>query len=319
MSRTILVTGGCGWLGSAVVRALLARGDRVIATDLSIPPAMQLLAGRESGLTLEQADLGEWAALLRVFERHRIDAVVHAAAIVGVLQTADIPLKAMQANVGNAVNLFEAMRLKGVRRIVHVSTEETYGDFLAPVIDEDHPQRPVSVYGLTKLAAEHYGLVYSRNHGLECINVRTCWVYGPHLPRLRLPRTFIEAALRGEPFHQDDGAHFAVDQVYIDDTVAGVLLALDKPEHRFHAYNIATGVASSIAQVAEAVNTAIPGAQITVGDSGGKYKLEHIVSAEKGALDISRAKSELGYRPQYDLQRGIQATIDATRAGNPDG
>jgi len=98
------------------------------------------------------------------------------------------------------------MRLNGVKRVIHISTEETYGDFLTPVIDEDHPQKPLSVYGLTKLAAEHYGRVYSRDHGLECINVRTCWVYGPHLPRLRMPRTFVEAALRGEPFHQPDVA-----------------------------------------------------------------------------------------------------------------
>jgi UDP-glucose 4-epimerase len=250
-----------------------------------------------------------------LFEKHRPDAVVHTAAIVGVLQAADIPLKALRVNVEGAVNVFEAMRLSGVKRVIHISTEETYGDFQTPTIDEEHPQRPVSVYGLTKLAVEHYGRVYSRNFGLECINVRTCWVYGPHLPRLRLPRTFIEAALRGEPYHQAGGGNFAVDQVYIDDTVAGVLLALDKPQHRFDAYNIGTGVAPTLRDAAEAVNRAIPGARITVGDNG-PYRLEGVVlSAVKGALDIRRAQAELDYQPRYDLQRGIEATIAATRVG----
>lgn len=313
MSKKILVTGAGGWLGTAIVQALLERGDSVVAADLAIPPAMADLAASEPRLAVAVADLGEWHQVVRLFETHRPDAIIHAAAIVGVIQAADIPLKALRVNVEGAVNLFEAMRLHGVKRVIHVSTEETYGDFQSAVIDEDHPQKPLSIYGLTKLAAEHYGRVYSRDHGLECINVRTCWVYGPHLPRLRMPRTFVEAALRGEAFHQPDGGDLAVDQVYIADTVVGVLLALDKPVHRFDAYNIATGSAPTLRDTADAVNRAIPGARITVGDSGPYRHGGKVLSAVKGALDISRAKAELGYAPQYDLQRGIEATIAATR------
>lgn len=313
MARKILVTGACGWLGSAIVEALLDRGDSVVAVDLAISPAMAARSAREFRLVAAAVDLGEWHQVLRAFETHRPDAVIHAAAVVGVVQAADIPLKALRVNVEGSINLFEAMRLSGVRRVVHISTEETYGDFQASVIDEDHPQKPTSVYGLTKLAAEHYGRVYSRDHGLECINVRTCWVYGPHLPRLRMPRTFVEAALRGEPFHQEDGGEFAVDQVYIADTVAGVLLALDKPQHRFDAYNIATGAAPTLRDTAEAVNRAIPGARITVGDSGPYRHGGKVLSAIKGALDIGRARAELGYEPRFDLQKGIEATIAETR------
>lgn len=320
MAKKILVTGAGGWLGSAIVEALLKRGDVVIATDIAVSPAISALVAHHPQLTTAIADLGEWHQVVRLFETHRPDAVIHAAAIVGVVQAADVPIKAQRVNVEGSINLFEAMRLGGVKRVIHISTEETYGDFRAPVIDEDHPQTPLSVYGLTKLAAEHYGRVYSREHGLECINVRTCWVYGPHLPRLRMPRTFVEAALRGEPFHQPDGGAFAVDQVYIDDTVAGALLALDKAKHTYDAYNIATGVAPTLRDTAEAVNRAIPGARITVGDNGPYHHGGRILSALKGALDISRARTELGYAPRYDLQSGIEATIVATRerkAGRP--
>lgn len=313
MPKKILVTGASGWLGSAIVETLLKRGDAVVATDLIVSPAIAALSARVQRLTAVAADLGEWHQVMRLFEAHRPDAVIHAAAIVGVIQAADIPIKAQRVNVEGSINLFEAMRLNGVKRVVHISTEETYGDFLAPVIDEDHTQKPLSIYGLTKLAAEHFGRVYSRDHGLECINVRTCWVYGPHLPRLRMPRTFVEAALRGEPFHQPDGGNLAVDQVYIDDTVAGAVLALDKPKHKYDAYNIATGVAPTLRDTAEAVNRAIPGAKITVGDSGPYHHGGKVLSAVKGALDISRARTELGYEPRYDLQRGIEATIAATR------
>lgn len=317
MAKTVLVTGACGWLGGAIVRALLDRGDVVVGTDLAITPPIAALSVREPRLTAIAADLSEWHQIVRLFEKHRPDAVVHTAAIVGVVFTADIPLKALQVNVGGSINLFEAMRLSGVKRVIHISSEETYGDFQKPVIDEEHPQRPVSVYGLTKLTVEHYGRIYSRDHGLECINARTCWVYGPHLPRLRMPRTFIEAALRGEPYHQPDGGNLAVDQVYIADTVTGVLLALDKAEHRFDAYNIATGMAPTLRDTANAVNKAVPGAKITVGDNGPYRHGGLVLCSVKGALDIRRAQAELGYQPRYDIQKGIEAAVAATRAGMP--
>jgi len=310
--KKILVTGASGWLGSEIVKALLARGDEVVATDIVINAATHALAAQNPRLTAIAADLCEWPQMLAMFNAHRPDAVVHAAAIVGVIFCADIPIKANRVNVEGSINVFEAMRLSGVKRVVHVSTEETYGDFQSPLINEDHPQNPISVYGATKLAVEHYGRMYSRNHGLECINVRTCWVYGPHLPRLREPRTFIEAALREEAFHMENGADLAVDQVYISDTVAGLLLALDKEQHRYESYNVATGVAPTIGDTAKAVNAAIPGARITVGSAPYRYR-GGIAIATKGALDISRARAELGYVPQYDLQRGIAKTIEATR------
>lgn len=311
--KKILVTGAGGWLGAAVVQALLERGDAVVATDIATSPALSTLGARYPALTSVAADLCEWPQVLRLMSEHRPDAVIHAAAIVGVVQCADIPIKANRVNVEGSINLFEAMRIAGVKRVVHVSTEETYGDFNAPSIDEDHPQQPISVYGATKLAVEHYGRVYAQEHGIECVNVRTCWVYGPHLPRLRMPRTFVEAALRGEALHEPNGADFAVDQVYIADTVAGLLLALDKEKHRFDSYNVATGVAPTIADVAHAVNRAVQGAQISVGSVGPYRHGGRVLSASKGALNIERARVELGYRPQYDLQRGIEATIEATR------
>lgn len=313
--KKILVTGANGWLGGEVVKTLLARGDAVVATDIATGPTLQALQLlHKERLVFNTADLCEWSEMLRVVSQHRPDAVVHAAAIVGVIQCANIPLKANRVNVEGSINLFEAMRLSGVKRVVHVSTEETYGDFMSPVIDEEHPQKPVSIYGTTKLAVEHFGRMYSRDYGLQCANVRRCWVYGPHLPRLRAPRTFVEAALRGEALHVGNGAELAVDQASIADTVGGILLSLDKEEHRNETYNVATGVAPTIADVAEAVNRAIPGARITVSSKERYKRAGVLLSARKGALDITRARSELGYEPKYKLHRGIEATIEATRA-----
>jgi len=312
MKQNILVTGASGWLGAAIVEALLARGDSVIGLDLRSSAASQALARRHPSLSLVEADLGEWGQVMDTFRKTRPDAVIHTAAIVGVAPAADIPVKALRVNTEGSINLLEAMRLEGTRRLVYVSTEETYGDFTAPTITEDHPQRPNSIYGLTKLATEHYGRIYAARYGLECINIRTCWVYGPNLPRARVPKIFIDAALDGKPCHLTEGGDLAVDQVYIADTVAGVLLALDKDHHAFDAYHIATGQAPTIADAARIVSELIPGADISAAPGlyrhGGRFP-----TATKGALDISRARQELGYTPRYDLRAGLLETILAAK------
>lgn len=311
--QKILVTGAAGWLGLAIVKALLKRGNAVVAMDLRSTPALSALVNTYPSLTIVEGDLCEWHQVTRLFKDHKPDAVIHTAAIVGVVAAADFPIKTMRVNVEGSVSLFEAMVQSNVRRVVHISTEETYGNFLSPVITEDHIQKPTSIYGLTKLAAEHYGRTYADRYGLECINVRTCWVYGPDLPRARVPKVFIDAALRGESYCLESGGDLAVDQVYIDDTVQGALLALDKPKHRFDAYHVATGAAPTIDDVAKIVRELIPGADVS-SKPGPYYHGGQFLTAVKGALDISRAQAELGYQPAYDLFKGIAATIEAARA-----
>jgi len=310
--KKVLVTGGSGWLGSAVIRRILSQGDAVVSVDLVVSPEMEAIARESPNLQNRVADLTDPQGIRQVMEQDSPDAVVHCGAIVGVLQCADIPAKVTRVNVEGMANLLEAMRIAGVGRMVHVSTEETYGDFEAPIITEDHPQRPTSVYGLTKLAAENFARVYSRNHGIDCIHVRTCWVYGPNLPRPRMPKTYVDAALRGEPLVEGSGGDFAVDQVYIDDTVSGLILALNKQDHRFDTYNVATGAAPTLGEVADLVNASIPGGAVHI--EPGPYCLDgKILSARKGALDITRAREELGYEPEYPIERGIALIIDEAR------
>ncbi|HEX7387715.1 MAG TPA: NAD(P)-dependent oxidoreductase [Castellaniella sp.] len=313
MAKKILVTGASGWLGFAIVKALLARGDAVIGLDLGFSAVAAELARQNSSLTLVVADLGEWSQVVDAFRTYEPQAVIHTAAIVGVAPAANLPIKTLRVNTEGTINILEAMRLHGVKRLIYISTEETYGDFTSDIITEDHPQKPNSIYGLTKLAAEHYGRIYADRYGLECVNIRTCWVYGPDLPRARVPKIFIDAALDGMPCHLPEGGDLAVDQVYIDDTVTGALLALDKANHRFDAYHIATGQAPTIADAARIVSELVPGADLYAAAGwyrhGGQFR-----TARKGALDISRAGRELGYAPQYDLRAGLEKTLRATQA-----
>jgi UDP-glucose 4-epimerase len=197
--------------------------------------------------------------------------------------------------------------------VLNISTEEIYGDFRAERIDEDHPCFPVMPYGISKFAVEQLGRDYARNHGLEVVHLRTCWVYGPGLPRPRVPKILVDAAVDGRPLHVPAGGDFRVDHVYVDDLVAGVLAALDKREHRYDAYHISSGSAPSLREIVDIVNELVPGAQISIGP--GHYAFgDRVRVVRKGALDNSRARAELGYAPRYDIRRGLAATIDARRA-----
>ena len=233
--------------------------------------------------------------------------------MVGVPVSVASPMLTMRVNVEGSMNVLEAMRLNGVRRMIHISSEETYGNFEADRIDETHPQRPIMAYGISKLAVEHLGRSYAQQHGLEVVNLRTCWVYGPALPRPRVPKILIDAAAEGRALHLPNGADFLVDHAYVDDVVNGITQALDHPDHPFDAYHMASGQAVTLAEIIDIVRELVPCADISVGPGTIEFA-PGLPAWRKGALDHSRAAKVFGYDPQFDIRAGIAATLAAKRA-----
>lgn len=310
--KTILVTGGSGFIGAAVVEVLAARGDRVVAFDLSESPRLQQIRAKYPQVVFVPGELMEWAQLVATFQQYRPDAVVHCAAIVGVVLSLISPAATMRVNIEGSLNVMACMRLFGCKRMIHLSSEEIYGQFESATIDEDHPTRPEMPYGISKLAVELLGRDQTRAKDISVINVRTCWVYGPGLPRPRIPKTLIDAALTKQPLHLPAGADFRVDHVYIDDVARGIVQALDHAEHRYDAYHITTGKAPSLGEIAAIVRDLVPGADISVGP--GHYMFNDTVApVTKGALDCTRAKTEFGYEPRFDIRQGLAAYIESRR------
>lgn len=306
----ILVTGASGFIGSAITRALAARGDDVWALDIARSSALQIC--QFPAVRFCPGDISEWHHVADAVREARPDAIVHCAAIVGVVASATSPFAALRVNVEGTLHVLEAMRLLGVRRLVNLSTEEVYGHFQQRLITEDHPCRPLMPYGISKFAAEQLARDCVRRYGLECIHVRTCWVYGPDLPRERVPKTLVDAAVNGIPLHLPFGGDFRVDHVYIDDVVTGVMAVLDKASHVHDAYHIASGSAPSLAEIVDIIKTLVPQAQLSIGP--GEYRFdERTEVVRKGILDISRARAELGYAPRFDIRSGLEAYIDALR------
>ncbi|UCH46573.1 MAG: NAD(P)-dependent oxidoreductase [Betaproteobacteria bacterium] len=305
----ILITGGGGFLGNAVANALVARGDTAVAFDTHF----SLDGAPESDHHIRLGgDITDMAALAQVVRKHRPEVVIHCAAIVGVLSSIGSPINIVRINVEGSINVFEAMRLGDIKRCIHISSEEAYGEFRSHRMDESHPLEPVLPYGICKATVEQLGRTYRDLHGLEVINLRTSWVYGPGLPRDRIPRNMVLAALEGRALHIAHGAQSAIDHTYVDDWVTAVLAALDHAEHRYDVYNVSSGHSCTVKELAEIVTELVPGAEISVGP--GMYRHgNQIELVRKGALDISRADAELGWKPRFDIRSGLAAYIKALR------
>jgi nucleoside-diphosphate-sugar epimerase len=306
----ILVTGGGGFLGAATALALRTRGDTAIAFDTQFGALAN--APADERLVRVPGDITDMANIAEAVTLHKPDTIIHCAAVVGVLSSLGSPINVVRVNIEGSLNVFEAMRLGGVKRCIHISSEEAYGSFRSDKIDETHPLDPVLPYGICKAAVEQLGRSYRDLHGLEVINLRASWVYGPGLPRNRIPKNLVEAALAGHRLHIASGADAAIDHTYIDDVVSAILKALDHPRHRYDAYNVGSGTAATVSDLVKIVCELVSGAELSVGPGPYRHGGE-VDMVRKGSLDVTRAASELGWRPRYDIRAGLAAYVKALR------
>lgn len=311
---TVLVTGGAGFLGAAVVRRLAARGERVVALDNFQAGVPANLAGLGSGVALVAGDATDLAGLLALVRAEKARRVVHCAAIVSVVAALQAPSHLTRVNIEATLNVLEAMRLGDVERVVHLSSEEAYGAFRYEPADEEHPLAPLNPYGVTKAAGEQLGRFYRAAYGIDFVSVRSSWVYGPGFPRQRIPRTLVEAAVEGRALHLSCGGDARIDHTYVDDCVDGILRVLDHPSHPYDVYNLGSGEGRTTAEMVALLKELVPAADLSVGPGAHWYN-DQLAAPPKGALDISRARAVLGYQPRYDLRRGLAAYVEWYRRG----
>lgn len=314
MGQSILITGGGGFLGAHLVRALALKGERVVVYDnfsAGLPAHFRDVSDR---MEIINGDILDLSYLLQTMLKTGVNRVIHTAAMVGYAICAEKPALAAKVNIEGTINLLDASRIAGVKRFLDVSSEETYGTFQYEPADEDHPPSPTQPYAITKMAAERYEDFYRRYFGLDVVIIRTSWVYGPGLPRSRPPKNFIENSLKGIPTRMDGGADHRVDHTYIDDFVQGALLAFEVVQPQNRVFNIASGQAHTFREMAQMVAEIIPGADITVGAGLMKYSAD-VLAPQKGALNIDRAKKDLSYKPRTMLFEGLKKYTEFLKKG----
>jgi nucleoside-diphosphate-sugar epimerase len=296
-------------LGSAFAEALAARGDTAVAFDTAFVHGLK----EGPNLRLVQGDVTDAAGVISAMKKDNIDGVIHAAAIVGPAPSRQMSTTVVRVNLVGSINVFEAARILGISRVVHMSSEEVYGRYADPIVTEDSPTFPEMPYGATKLATEHFGRSWRTMYGLDVINLRIAWAYGPRLPRQRIPKILVDAAVNGQMLHLPEGADSRVDHTYVDDIVAGTLAALDHPKHPFDTYNVGTGKSWSVTEMVSILKSLVPGARISVGPGDLKHP-GGVAMPRKGALDSTRAAEVFGYKAKYDLRAGLEAYLRAARA-----
>jgi UDP-glucose 4-epimerase len=304
-----IVTGGAGFIGSNLVDALAARGDRVTVIDnLSTGKRENLEQALTGEVSLEVGDVRERDAIDRVFSRVRPELIFHLAAQIDVRYSVESPAGDADINVLGMIAVLEAARSAGVRRVINTSTGGgLYGEADVRPTPEDHPIRPLAPYGQGKYAAEGYCELYSRLHGLSSVSLRYGNVYGPRQDahgEAGVVAIFCDRMLRGErPTVFGDGRQTR-DWVEVSDVVRANLLAADA--NIIGPVNIGWGVETSVLDLLAALN-----------DLGGgsvaepQFLPERPGEVNHSCLDVTRARQELGWEATVELREGLGRILAA--------
>lgn len=306
MSRNIVVTGGAGFIGSSLARALVQRGDSVRIVDDFSSGKRANIADLEGKLQVIEGTILDDAILDRGFAG--ADTVFHEAAIPSVPRSMAAPVASHDANATGTLKVLEAARRHGVRRVVYAGSSSAYGETPTLPKIETMPAAPLSPYAVSKLTGEFYCQVYARAFGVETVILRYFNVFGARQdPKSQyaavIPR-FVTSALEGRsPVIYGDGTQ-SRDFCYIDNVIEANLKAADAPGVSGKVFNIACGAATDLNQVIRLVGEAL-GKQVQP-----QYEPARAGDIKHSLADINQARTLLGYTASISFTAGLHKTIE---------
>lgn len=298
--QTVAITGGAGFIGSHLADAFLVRGDRVLVLDdLSGGTRENVPEGAE--LHVMDIRSPEAAALVR---EGGVDVLVHHAAQMDVRRSVEDPAFDADVNILGSLNLVQAARQGGVKQVLFSSTGGAiYGEQDYFPADEQHPARPVSPYGVSKLSFERYLFFFHAAYGLDATCLRYANVYGerqnPH-GEAGVVAIFLNRLLAGEAPTINGPGLQTRDYVHVSDVVRANLLAVGKPG--FHIYNVGTGIETSVVQLYRELARAV-GSGVEA-----KHGPAKAGEQERSVVDARLIKAELGWPDPLPLRQGIERT-----------
>jgi UDP-glucose 4-epimerase len=310
-----LVTGGAGFIGSNLADALLDRGDEVTVVDnLASGKRENLTGALVRGAAFEEADIRDAGRMRAVLSATRPDIVFHLAAQIDVRKSIEDPAWDAGVNVVGTVNVLQAARETGVKRVVNTSTGGAiYGDADVTPTPESAPSRPMAAYGQSKFCAEAYCGWYERLYGLSSVILRYGNVYGPRQDphgEAGVVAIFCGKLLSGEtPIIYGDGRQTR-DYTFVGDVVAANLAAAAHPEAH-GAYNIGTGTESTVVDVLTALREA---AGLGEDELEPQFAPARTGELQRSSLDVTRARTELGFTADTDRVTGMKPTFEWARA-----
>src|SRR2546421_3002260 len=306
LSGIALVTGGAGFIGSHVARALVEEGMRVRIIDNLSTGYLENI--EEIGeVDFINASINDNDAVMRSLED--VEVVFHQAAIPSVPRSVNHPLETHDASVNGTFSLLLAARDRKVRRVVYAASSSVYGDQAESPKRETMRPDPLSPYAVAKLVGEYYCQVFTRSYGLETVSLRYFNVFGPRQdPGSQYSGVisrFILALESGErPVIYGDGEQTR-DFTYISNVVNANLRAAEAREASGKVFNIANGESVSINEVLETLKKLTGRTEVNA-----EYAETRPGDVRDSLADLKAAKSVLGYTPAVDLEEGLRLTLD---------
>lgn len=301
--QTVVVTGGAGFVGSNIVRRLLAEGATVrVLDDFFTGSRAQLPESAE--LEVVEGTVTDIDVLRRALGDAAI--VIHAAARNIIVSTRD-PREDFEVNIGGTLNVLLVARELGIGRVVYTSSCSIYGNPRYLPISEDEPVNLLSPYAVSKFGGESYCHAFYESYGTPTAVVRYSNVYGPGQspsnPYCGVVAKFFEAAMAGEPPRVHGDGEQTRDYTYVEDAVTATLLAAVSPKAVGQAYNVGTGRETSVSDLA----------RLIVGLSGTDVAVEYvdrrdIDNIRRRSVNIEKIRRELRWIPSMPLERGLRAT-----------
>lgn len=307
----VLVTGGAGFIGSHLVDRLIECGYKVTVLDNLFKGKYDTLARHKSNPNLRfyEGEIRNKEDLRNALKG--MDYVFHLAAIVNVPLSVENPLLVNEVNVNGTINVLEESCKADVKRLVFGSSCAVYGEPAYMPVDEDHPTKPLSPYGVSKLAGEHYCRVFYESKGFETVCLRFFNVYGPRQdggPYARVIHQFIDRLKHGEqPIIFGDGRQTR-DFVHVEDVVEACLLSINREECVGEVVNIGSGVETSINELAETMIRIFGLYNLEP-----KYLEERAGDIKRSCASLVKAEKILGYRPKTSLRDGLRKLIEAMK------
>ena len=301
----VLVTGGAGFIGSHIAQHYVRRGHEVRVVDNLHTGHRRNLGEFADELHFVEGDVRDADCLVELAQGCEL--IYHQAAIVSVPYSVDHPQETHDVNIQGTLNVLEAAKKRGVRRVVFACSAAVYGDNPKLPLSEAEAPAPQSPYGIEKITGEYYLKVFNALYGVETVSLRYFNVFGPRQdpksPYSGVISIFVDRARAGQPLTIFGDGQQSRDFVFVDDVVQANVLAGSVTEAAGHCYNIGCGKQTSLNELVKALEQVL-GRQIAL----------RMAEARQGDIkhslaDISRARQELGYAPKIEVHEGLQQLL----------
>jgi len=309
---TYLVTGGTGLIGSRIVRDLVREGEQVVVYDwLPARGSLERLMSEDeigSMVTIVQGDVTDSPNLLHTIIKNNVDTVIHTASLLVIESNAN-PLQAVKVNCEGAICVFEAARVLGLKKVVWSSSNAAFGPpekYPEEYIPNDAPHHPQNVYAGTKAFNEVLAAYYHDQYDVDITGIRYMHVYGVGQQRGFFADIVQELVLNpalGKPGRVPH-ADAVIGWSYVDDPARATVMASKVPRTKTRSFSI-MGDVYSVKEVADYVQKILPGAELTI--------LPGSFTGDPVKFDTTLVEEEIGYSPQWTMERGIKETINNLR------